>query len=104
MTLITGASFGETAKASTLINRTAWYSCRAHSCCQYITLSAVFDPSCKDVYWSGTYTHWPNACTLGETKKYTSYARGTYTMYSSLITQWASLAFQSFTDTIYIYK
>ena len=36
--------------------------------------------------------------------KYTSYARGTYTMYSSLITQWASLAFQSFTDTIYIYK
>ena len=51
LTLITGASFGETAKASTLINRTAWYSCRAHSCCQYITLSAVFDPSCKDVYW-----------------------------------------------------
>lgn len=73
--------------------------------CMHVRLAAEFSSSkCTDVYWQSSSTHWPNGVTFGVTKKYTSYARGTYTIYSSLITQWASIAFSSDTDTIYIYK
>ncbi len=71
----------------------------------YIYLSAIFDGKvCEDVWWDKSYSHWPNAFSFGSTASGYGYARGTYTMYSSLITQWASIAFDSKTSTIYLYN
>ncbi len=89
-------------------SNTHYWTCRKHSknsSDMYITLTAKFSSKkCTDVYFSRSYAHWPNAFKEGSTAKYTTSARGSYTAYSSLITQWASLAFASYTDTIYIYK
>lgn len=83
------------------------YWCRAHnskSTDMYITLSANYsDKNVSDAWWSDSYSHWPNAYTYGDTASGDGWARGTYTIYSSLITQWASLSFNSKMDTIYIY-
>ena len=87
--------------------RTHYYTCRAHknnSTDMYIQLAASYSgKKVTGVWWNSSYAHWPNAFTFGSTANCTSYARGTYTAYSSLITQWASLSFSSTTDTIYIY-
>lgn len=71
----------------------------------YISLTAMFDgKTCTDVWWDSSYSHWPNAFSFGSTASGYGYARGTYTIYSSLITQWASIAFDSQTRTIYLYN
>ena len=83
------------------------YWCRAHKnkgSDMYVQLTATYSgKSITGVWWNSSYSHWPNAFTLGSTASGYGYARGTYTIYSSLITQWASLSFSSQTDTIYIY-
>ena len=82
--------------------------CRAHSgntTDMYILLAATFDGNtCTDVWWDSSYSHWPNAFSYDSTAIGNGYARGTYTIYSSLITQWASIAFSSRTNTIYLYN
>lgn len=111
LSLVTSISLSSAANVDaatvTIVTKTksAIYGCKAHgNGCMNVRLSAKFISSkCQDVYWAGSNTHWPNAVTFGATKKYTSYARGTYTIYSSLITQWVSLSFDSETNTLYIY-
>ncbi len=98
------------AVASAAVTRTSGYKywCRAHAndyTDMYIYLSAKFnDKTCTDVWWDSSYAHWPNAFTCGSTASGYGYARGTYTAYSSLVTQWVSLAFSSETNTIYLYN
>lgn len=57
-----------------------------------------------DKYFSGQKSHWPNAFRYDSVWSYqignTGYAKGTYTAYSSIITQWVSLAFSSVSHTI----
>lgn len=109
LALVTGVCLSPTSNifAATKYN-SDFYSCRLHgqySGCMHITLAAKFSSSkCTDAYWDSSYTHWPNGIAFGDTKSYTKSARGTYTIYTSLITQWASVAFNSETHTIYIYK
>lgn len=95
------------AKATTK-SCTDYWTCKLHdnkATDMYITLTAKFSSQkCTDVYFSRSHSHWPNAFSEGSTVKYKKSARGTYTAYSSLITQWASFAFDSYTSTIYIYK
>ena len=86
---------------------TRYYSCRAHSNCMHITFSSHGNTSTGDVYdyyFSGNHSHWPNAFRYDSTWSYkvrsTGYAKGTYTAYSSLVTQWASLSFSSTSSTI----
>ncbi len=94
------------ASAATKTN-SHYYTCLAHKnkgTDMYIQLAASYSgKKVTGVWWNSSYAHWPNAFTFGNTANCTSYARGTYTAYSSLITQWASLSFSSTTDTIYIY-
>ena len=80
------------------------YSCRQHKSCMYVRLACDYTgKKINSTWWDGSYMHWPNGVKFGSRGSGTGYARGTYTAYSSLITQWASIAFQSYTDTIYIY-
>jgi hypothetical protein len=89
-------------------NTPHYYGCRAHgSGCQYINFYSQGDVGTGTIYtkyFSSSYSHWPNAFRYDRTFTYYSgrngYACGTYTAYSSLITQWASLSFQSYTNTI----
>ncbi len=94
------------ASAATKTN-SHYYYCLAHrnkGTDMYIQLAASYSGKrVSSVWWNSSYAHWPNAFTFGSTANCTSYARGTYTAYSSLVTQWASLSFASRTDTIYIY-
>ena len=81
------------------------YSDLAHGSCNYVRLSAIGDTTTHKVesqWFDSSYTHWPNGVTFGNTWRGYGYAKGTYTMYSSLVTQWASIAFSSKTDTITI--
>ncbi|MBR2409204.1 MAG: hypothetical protein IKB07_09680 [Lachnospiraceae bacterium] len=98
------------AVASAAVTKTSGYKywCRAHSnnaTDMYIYLSAKFSgKTCTDVWWDSSYSHWPNAFSCGSTASGYGYARGTYTAYTSLITQWVSIAFDSETCTIYLYN
>lgn len=83
------------------------YSCRVHNGCMWIKFFSHGDVGTGNVYdkyFSGNRSHWPNAFRYDNTWSYkvgnTGYAKGTYTIYSSLITQWASIAFSSTSDTI----
>lgn len=104
---VVGGCFGRVNDAKAAIKtNVVYYGCRFHGYgCMHVKLAAKFNSKrCVDVYWAGSNTHWPNAIDFGTTKVYTTYARGTYTIYSSLITQWTSLSFASITDTMYIYN
>lgn len=86
---------------------TVTYSCRAHSGCMYVKFTSHGDHASGNVYdyyFSGNKSHWPNAFRYDRTWSYkvgtTGYAKGTYTIYSSLITQWVSLAFTSSSRTL----
>lgn len=83
------------------------YSCKVHSNCAYITFYSHGNDSngaIYDKYFSANHSHWPNAFRYDKVWSYkvgnTGYAKGTYTLYSSLVTQWASIAFASTSDTI----
>lgn len=83
------------------------YSCRAHSGCMYVKFASHGDCASGKVYdhyFSANKSHWPNAFRYDKTWSYsvgtTGYAKGTYTIYSSLVTQWVSLAFKSQSKTI----
>ncbi len=99
-----------TSGSSSALKRTTTttrYSCRAHSNCMYIKFVSegnVSTGAVYDKYFSASSAHWPNAFTYGKVWSYkigtTGYAKGTYTIYSSLITQWVSLTFTSKTKTI----
>lgn len=85
---------------------TRYFSCRVHSNCTYIAFVSEGNTDTGDVYdkyFSGSHSHWPNAFTYDSVWSYkignTGFAKGTYTIYSSLITQWASLSFSSTTET-----
>ncbi|WP_302630338.1 hypothetical protein [uncultured Eubacterium sp.] len=106
LALVTRVNLGITTNVyAATKSKAAYYSCKVHNNCMYAKLSAKFNKTkCTDVYWEGSKTHWPNGITLKDTKKYAKSARGTYTIYASIVTQWASLSFKSETDTIYIYK
>lgn len=82
-----------------------YYTCRGHGYnCQYVTLSCEYSKkTAKSVWFSNAYFHWPNGVKYGSRGRGTGYARGTYTAYSGLVTEWVSLTFQSRTNTIYIY-
>lgn len=89
--------------------RTYWYEDKAHGYCSNITLGATGDSVTGKIYgkwWDSSYAHWPNAFTKETPWHYNvgayGYVKGTYTIYSSLITQWASIAFQEITNTITI--
>lgn len=86
---------------------THYYSCRTHDDCMWIKFYSHGDTSTGTIYdkhFSGNHSHWPNAFRYDNVWSYkvgnTGYAKGTYTLYSSLITQWASIAFASTSDTI----
>ena len=86
---------------------TVSYSCKAHNNCHWVkftsegntTTGAIYDK-----YFSGNSSHWPNAFKYDNVWSYqigsTGYAKGTYTLYSSLITQWVSMSFKSVSRTI----
>lgn len=83
------------------------YSCNAHSGCQWIKFVSQGNTANGDIYdkyFSGNGSHWPNAFRYDNVWSYKvgnwGYAKGTYTIYSSLITQWVSIAFSSSSDTI----
>lgn len=83
------------------------YSCKAHSNCLSVTFVSEGNTVTGDVYdkyFSGNSSHWPNAFRYDNVWSYkignAGFAKGTYTIYSSLITQWASIAFASTSDTI----
>lgn len=103
-----------TIQASAAIYRkttTHYYSCMLHDDCMnivFVSEGNTVTGDIYDVYFSGHDAHWPNAFTYGNTWSYkigdTGYAKGTYTFYSSLITQWASLAFKSSSETcVHVY-
>lgn len=86
---------------------THYYSCNAHTSCMYITFESTGDTYDGYIYncdFINNHSHWPNAFREDKVWSYTidnwGYAKGKYTIYSSLITAWASLAFSSTTDTI----
>lgn len=86
---------------------TDWWYCRSHSNCSYITLEASGDTGTGKIYdveFVQKKTHWPNAFSEDRVWSYTvgknGYAKGKYTVYSSIITTWVSLSFSSQTDTI----
>lgn len=86
---------------------TVTYSCRAHNGCMYVKFASHGDKASGDVYdyyFSANKSHWPNAFRYDRTWSYkvgtTGYAKGTYTIYSSLVTQWASLSFSSSSKTL----
>lgn len=89
-------------------NTTHYYSCKAHSYnCHQVTFTSQGNTSTHEIYdkyFSSNTSHWPNAFRYDNvwiTKTSTlSYAKGTYTIYSSLITKWASLSFASTSKTI----
>lgn len=97
-----------TASAAVYTKKTThYYSCNAHSNCSYVTFASQGDTSTGkiyDKYFSANHAHWPNAFRYDNVWSYqigtTGYAKGTYTLYSSLITQWASIAFASTSRTI----
>lgn len=83
------------------------YSCRVHSGCHWVKFYSHGNTENGDIYdkyFSGNHSHWPNAFRYDNVWSYKvgnwGYAKGTYTLYSSLITQWASIAFASTSDTI----
>ena len=82
------------------------YTCKHHNykTCQHVRLACDYTgKKIKSTWWDSSYTHWPNGVKFGSRGSGTGYARGTYIFYSSLITQWASVAFSTRTATIYIY-
>ena len=86
---------------------THYYSCNAHNNCMWVKFTSHGDTTTGkiyDKYFSGNSSHWPNAFRYDNVWSYsvgnTGYAKGTYTVYSSLITQWVSLAFSSTSRTI----
>jgi hypothetical protein len=86
---------------------THYYSCRVHTNCHHITFKSQGNTTTGQIYdkWFDSMdSHWPNAFRVDSTWSYTvgttGYAKGTYTIYASIITQWASLAFKSTTRTI----
>ncbi len=93
-------------EASDRPTETHYWWCRAHAEKEedmYIALSADCSSSgYVSAYFSRSYAHWPNAFTYGDIVVAKTSARGTYTVYSSIITQWVSLAFCSYTETIYL--
>lgn len=82
-------------------------SCRAHNYCHRVTFKSQGDTvtgKIYDKYFSSNKSHWPNAFRYDSVWSYqvgnTGYAKGTYTLYSSIITAWVSLAFTSRSNTI----
>lgn len=83
------------------------WDCKLHGYCCYICFSSSGDIDTGDVYdtyFSAVSAHWPNNFEAGSTWSYkvgkVGYAKGTYTGYSSLITQWVGFKFSSRTCTI----
>ncbi|MDD3239057.1 MAG: hypothetical protein PHW47_03035 [Lachnospira sp.] len=83
------------------------YACNAHDGCSWITFRSHGETSngtIYDCYFSDNSSHWPNNFRYDNVWSYTvnnwGYAKGSYTLYSSLITQWASIAFSSTSNTI----
>lgn len=83
------------------------YSCKAHKNCLSVAFKSHGETSNGKIYskyFSGNNSHWPNAFKYDNVWSYkvgnTGYAKGTYTLYSSLVTQWASLSFKSTSKTI----
>ncbi len=80
---------------------------KAHGKCNYIKLysdGSYSQNKVYTVYFSSSYTHWPMGITEDrewsyETPSY-AYANGKFTIYSSLVTQWASISFKSNTYTM----
>lgn len=97
-----------TSSAAVYTKTTAQYSsCRAHSNCMYVSFRSQGNSSTGviyDKYFSSNSSHWPNAYRYDNVWSYrignTGYAKGTYTLYSSIVTQWMSLAFKSSSRTI----
>jgi len=102
--------FAVTVGASAAVYRkttTHSYSCKAHSDCQTVTFVSegnTVTGQVYDKYFSGNNSHWPNAFRYDNVWSYkignAGFAKGTYTLYSSLVTQWASIAFSSTSNTI----
>lgn len=94
--------------AEVWLSSTRNYTCNAHNYyCSHITFIShgnTTSGTIYDRYFSSHQTHWPNAFREDNVWSYTvgttGYAKGKYTVYSSLITAWASLAFTSQTRTI----
>lgn len=95
--------------SSAIVTKTTthYYSCRVHTNCHYISFKSQGNTTTGQIYdkwFDNMHSHWPNAFRVDSTWSYTvgttGYAKGTYTVYSSLITEWVSLAFQSTTRTI----
>lgn len=102
--------FAVTVGASAAVYRkttTHSYSCKAHSGCQTVTFVSegnTVTGQVYDKYFSGNNSHCPNAFRYDNVWSYkignAGFAKGTYTLYSSLVTQWASIAFSSTSNTI----
>ena len=96
------------AAAYRLYDTTYWFGDRAHGYDQYITMTSDGDidtGTIYNVYWNGSFAHWPNEITGGNTWTSkvgtTGYARGTFKAVSGIFSEWTDfLQFGSFTDTI----
>lgn len=82
-----------------------FFGCRGHGySCGHVGLSCDYTgKKINSTWFSSSQFHFPNGVNFGTTGSGSGYARGTYTVYSGLVTDWFSLTFSSYTDTIYIY-
>jgi len=103
--LVGGFFFVNKIEAGYTVKKTHYYNCRAHSTGvdMYVTLAGYKNNGkFESAYFSDIHTHWPNGVNNMKTWKQNNNREilGQYTIYSSIVTQWASIAFKSTTKTI----